>query len=426
MSLLGKVLVVLNLLGVAGVAVLGAMDYGKRQAWSYAVFREELLLRGLPLDKDERDAEHKLLILDKFHEETKKELFPQGNPVLTQLEEVNRVKNEVQGQIQQAGDNNKQMLACAEVLLPFAVTAADRDRLLAIRTHLATDKGRDEYKKQLEQAFHDGVAAADPKSPRKEKLDLREGFEESLYLQRGELSGPFVDALFAVKDFGPKSNFDQAFGTAVENMGAVLRKEVEELFAPALNDKLSAEQRKQQIAHLLFGLADRRGAGPLADGKAPPAGDLMENPDFKRCVTVSGVRAAIAAAHDQALTVARMVPQAEIERSTDRSVFALQHGRYVERLKERAQEIDTETAQLRARTELTNAHEVELKKRRRDFKETDDELVAAQKETAKYMGILRDLASKLDIERIRFRDARRDNQSLEKKIRELEANHPGR
>ena len=38
--------------GVALVALF-AMDYGKRQAWAYSVFRHDLLLQGLPLDDQE-------------------------------------------------------------------------------------------------------------------------------------------------------------------------------------------------------------------------------------------------------------------------------------------------------------------------------------------------------------------------------------
>jgi hypothetical protein len=421
MSLLGKVLVVLNFLGVAGVVVLGAMDYGKRQAWSYAVFREELMLDGLPLNEEERDPKHHLLILDKFHEETRKELFPQ-NPVVTQRKEVERVRNEVTGQIQQAGDNTKQMVACADFLLPLAKTLADRDRFMAIRTHLADDKARDAYKAQLQKAFLAAVAAAEPKDPRKQKMEFREAFEESLYLQRGEIGGPFVDGLFAVKDFGPKSKFDEAWGTALENMGAGLRKEVDNQFDLALDTAVSPEQQKQRIARLLIGLADRRGAAPDAAGKAPPV-DLMENPEFKRALTVCGVRAAVAAVHDQALAVAAMVPQVEIERAKDRSVFALQHGRYLERLKERAAQIDIENAQLLARKELTVAHEEELKKRRRDHKDATDELDAARGETKVWLKMLDDFSTQLDTERVKFRNAREQNQKDEKEIRRLEANH---
>jgi hypothetical protein len=422
MSILGKVLVILNLIGVLAVAVLGAMDYGKRQAWTYAVFRAELMLRGLPLDKEkeERDTDA-LLILAKFHDETRKELFPQGKAVDTQREEVERLQGEVKNQIQTAGSNDKQMLVCAEVLLPFAQTNADRDRLLDIRTHLADEKAQAAYKAQLELAFRD--AGTEPKAPRKEKLTFREAFEESLYLQRGEITGPFVEALFALPKFDASANFDKSYAAAVENIGTSLRKEVEDLFTAALDKKVSSEQQKQRIARLLFGLADRRGAVPQADGKAPPPGDLMENAEFKRALTVCGVKAIVTAVQDQALAVAKMIPEIETERGIDRSVFALQHGRYVERIKDAALQIDIETAQLQSRQELTTAHEQELKKRRRDVKDTEDELAEARDKTAKWMTMLRDLADKLDAERLKFRDRRQDNQRLEREIRVLEANH---
>ena len=47
------VLIVLNIVAALGFTVLLAMDYSKRQAWSYAVFKHDLGLMGLPLQEEE-------------------------------------------------------------------------------------------------------------------------------------------------------------------------------------------------------------------------------------------------------------------------------------------------------------------------------------------------------------------------------------
>src|SRR5215471_11112220 len=53
MSMLGKVLACLNVLVAIALAVLVALDYGKRQAWAYSVFRHDLAVKGIPLNPEE-------------------------------------------------------------------------------------------------------------------------------------------------------------------------------------------------------------------------------------------------------------------------------------------------------------------------------------------------------------------------------------
>jgi hypothetical protein len=209
MSLLGKVLLVLNLIAAVAVAVLGAMNYGKRQEWAHAVFREDRAIWGLPLNAEERDKDQVLLV-NKFHEDDLKEQFPQ-QPVKTQIEEVERKQKEVEKQIDElVSDRNKQLVECARILLPFARTNGDRDRYLGVLALLdttgkdekAVKDGWDKYGKQLDVAYTAGRAhTAKPPKPRKEDTTwtFRELFEESLYLQRGELGGPFVDAMFRLQ-----------------------------------------------------------------------------------------------------------------------------------------------------------------------------------------------------------------------------------
>src|SRR5262249_13446498 len=46
MSTLGKILIILNILAGAGFGALVLLDYNKRQAFSYAVFRNDLAIQG--------------------------------------------------------------------------------------------------------------------------------------------------------------------------------------------------------------------------------------------------------------------------------------------------------------------------------------------------------------------------------------------
>jgi hypothetical protein len=62
MSLFGKILAVLNLLGAAGLIYFASADYAKRQAWAHAYTRAELLLNGIPLDEKELDSSSQLAV----------------------------------------------------------------------------------------------------------------------------------------------------------------------------------------------------------------------------------------------------------------------------------------------------------------------------------------------------------------------------
>src|SRR5437763_2090598 len=100
MSLFGKLLAVLNVLAAAAVVYLAAADYGKRRAWSYSLFRHELALNGLPIDRDELD-EDGAPIADKITDEALREMFSPvgGDARPTQEAEVDRLQQQLQRRI---------------------------------------------------------------------------------------------------------------------------------------------------------------------------------------------------------------------------------------------------------------------------------------------------------------------------------------
>src|SRR5579872_5570512 len=181
MSLLGKILVVLNVFGMILLVLLGVLDYGKRQTWEYANYRHDLAIDGLPLHKEEVDAQGHLKYLS-VGEQTQKDLFPKGEPVTTQKEEVERVQKKLQGKISAATDKQQQSVLTATFLLPLAGTNAQREWLLSIRRYLADDKTTKQLKDDLQKAYEGAVA--DNKADPKKEIDA--AFDQRLTIMGGE------------------------------------------------------------------------------------------------------------------------------------------------------------------------------------------------------------------------------------------------
>src|SRR5262245_41333044 len=130
MSLLGKILALLNFFGVVALMVLAFMDYSKRQAWAYSVLRHDLAVRGLPLDDKERgpQADPDQPLVSQLSEATLKDMFSQvgGDPKATQVGEVDRVKSLWQNKIASLPDRPA-LLTLSRMLLPLADTYPERE-----------------------------------------------------------------------------------------------------------------------------------------------------------------------------------------------------------------------------------------------------------------------------------------------------------
>src|SRR5262245_29681420 len=116
MSLLGKILAFLNVLGVVGVLALGAMTYSKKQAWANAVALQELRLRGLPLDEKELDNQGVPLV-ENLNDDNVKALLG-GRFVRTQADEVEYAHAQLKN-LETAGTQQDQIKALAAALVPF-------------------------------------------------------------------------------------------------------------------------------------------------------------------------------------------------------------------------------------------------------------------------------------------------------------------
>ena len=123
MSIAGKILAVFNVLAaLAAFIYFLPTAWGTRQSWAYASYRHDLVLDGLPLDKDEKDTEGYLLV-DKMSDTTRKQVFQNaGTPVNTQMDEIDKVRNDLQ---------QAQPARLAEILANMARSGPERDDVKA-------------------------------------------------------------------------------------------------------------------------------------------------------------------------------------------------------------------------------------------------------------------------------------------------------
>ena len=147
MSLLGKVLIVLNLLAAAAFTYVTLDNYGKRQALTSAAVVRHIQLHGLPVEPspkpDGLDDDRVALAFeldnrpyDTVRKKTLDEAIPRGDdifggePVSSQTDEVNRVKAKVLAHIAAQGAATAQWQRA--YLLAIARTGAERDGINAI------------------------------------------------------------------------------------------------------------------------------------------------------------------------------------------------------------------------------------------------------------------------------------------------------
>src|SRR5688572_6670828 len=113
MSVLGKVLAVLNIVAALAFVYLATQVRGARQAWSYAAFRHELVLDGVPLDAEVKDRDG-TPVVERLTPATLGQL---GGVARTLREEAERRKAELRGEIDQAGDDAAKRRKLEEILL---------------------------------------------------------------------------------------------------------------------------------------------------------------------------------------------------------------------------------------------------------------------------------------------------------------------
>lgn len=132
MSLLGKILAVLNIAAAGAFLYLAIQDYGVRQAWSYAVLRYDVALNGLPVDKEDRDDKGQPRYLN-MNENLARELT--GKPdLVTQADALQDLRSNLLNKVEDTNIKGTKVDKFVQLLLPLAETAAEREQLIEYKS----------------------------------------------------------------------------------------------------------------------------------------------------------------------------------------------------------------------------------------------------------------------------------------------------
>ena len=422
MSLLGKILAILNVLGAIGFGALAALDYGKRQSWEYVNLQHDLNIVGLPLTDGEKDPSTGRS--RDLTEQAKKDIFGGQNPVSSQVAEVKRVKALLDSKLS-AGDPRAQTVGFAAVLEPLADTDADRERLQAVRKHLGDDKSAAQLHDDLLAAYK---AATDRKRPQPQGKKFEEAFAEEVFARRGEPKQPFEEALLAAFKAKPGQPFDDAYNAALESVRAGLQARYEAAFREAAQGertgsegapaaKLAPGEQRAAVARLLVGLAET--VAQAEGGQAPPAFDLAA-PPYKRVVAVVGLQAALREVERETGVLTRMLADLGIEAQREAALFGAANARLAEDARDRAARVARLTdlvsdrqQQLARQRELASQSAARVEEFTKDLKDE-------RERTAEDLKKLRELSTELYKYRVAGRDAAATNQKHEQEIRGLE------
>ena len=131
MTILGKLLAIANVLAAVGFLYLAATDWALRHKWTYAVYRHQLTMDGLPVDEAEIDPADDAPHVAKLSEKTLQDIFKQagGPPVKTQKDAVQRAQSDFKATIDGLADDKAKRERLASLLLPLARTRGERDEL---------------------------------------------------------------------------------------------------------------------------------------------------------------------------------------------------------------------------------------------------------------------------------------------------------
>ncbi len=484
MTILGKVLAFLNILGVTTFLVLASMDLARKESWREANYRHDLLSYGLPLndklltDKEQPQAE---LVGDpKQPNQRLKDLFPQ-NPVNTQVMEVQRVQQVFEGELQKVADNKaRHVVLFCQYLLPLATHFEEREELILIRANLATEEKAKALKTALQQAFKLGLNAMKKTEERAQEVGGPEGDKlkrpfEQHYLEAvqggldkrpfegGPDKRPIVKLFLGILPTGGGKTFAEAaskfdetsFLRDVRNDQA---KTFEELFDSVYDDLLRSLYDKLKARFYEHFEAARDGKvidrskpaqGPASpslrvqtspdDQKkavarllfnlvevAPRASNqprparIWEDPDYKRVINVVGLETLGQEIEQQARLYQDMINEVTADIKREHENFALVHRDLVEQLKDRAGRIGYLDALLKRNIDAVEAAKDVVKRRQVDVDYYVAELDKVRKETADRLADLTRLETQLFKIRLEVRDATRLNQEYQRQLNQME------
>jgi hypothetical protein len=421
MSLFGKILTILNLLGAAALVYLASVDYGVRQQWAYVAFRYELMLQGIPLDGNQLEKRG-IPVVELLSDEVLRETFANvgGAPSRTQLDEVASVRTRIDAAVAaQQTDKRAQSVVLANILMPFADTLLERDEYLAIQAHLVDAKTlqalKNRYQVALTEAKRPGAAGVD--------RTFEMAFRLAVRAQGGVPSEAYTNWMAAKlpRDAAAAVNLEALFNDALESQRQVMLNRLDTLFAAALTTaeqsasagpdrpKNSQSSQRAAIARLLFGLSTSLAASP------------DELPRYQaRVYVVCGIKTGLNAI--AARTAALRAIESQISSATDdeRTQFLSDEFVLLEEARRIAARWREEQASIAENTTNLNRQAVTVKGRIADVEKAEAELKTALGVTEEALKELREVTERARQARIQARDLLGKLSEREQLIRALE------
>jgi hypothetical protein len=470
-SLLTIVLFVLNIAAALAFGYLVLLDYSTRQRWSYAIFRDDLVLWGLPLQEEETTlsgsqatrppahvdperikkeaADRGVRVSDKFqavHEvvgqrikpsqltdEVLKELFKGvGQPVRTLEEEVDRVQKTFLADVEKAAaelseaakTEQAKRARLRDLLLPLAPSpwqidvvdkkigaarAADLDRLLA-------DAGQ-------RYVLVNTLRLLEERLPTVPRNDSEENVKD-VARRKALLDGSADPTVVKLEDLRAlmTERFEHARG------GGALSEPKKQL---ADMDKESYS-RRANIAYLLLAVSKARKPANTAEPLYPQGSE--------RVAVVVGLYEYGSAANEliQALLLAEQRTLQTLAEDRDgypvraggkletTPAFVGRHRELIQRIVDVVGEIKDQESRLSRLEELEAKHKKQYEGRKEHYDDVVAKLLAARRETSLQAVELRRLEQQLFRAQLDLADAARTNEVLEQQIRAAERSARGR
>lgn len=377
MSLIGKILIVLNLLALVGFLVLAGMVSSKRQVWSYNAFLHDLALNSLPVDDKDLNVRGRPRVKDVSDDTATK--ISNDKSIKTLEVALDKARDALLGKLEDPNlkDEVKEQLFCDALM-----------RLAPVVEMPKLNEERDDSGKAL---------APEEKKARQEENVTRLLRERKALLERRAQ---------------PRKKYDD------------LRARLEEYFEQAKNPKATDPQfqdlekgldvKKARIARLLVVLAD------FPPDPAASQDDPLNAPAWKRLYAVLGAKAFKQALDDQAHAWELMAAQVAYLREKERVAFETAYEQLQTFLLGRDLELralgDFNRSREAQRTEQesrTNAQVAKVDKARAD-------LTASQNETAKKLEELAKRRDALFEARVKLREFGKNNLKLHDQVRDLE------
>ena len=356
MSLLGKLLLFVNVLMAAGFLYVAGIDWGKRRAWADAVLQHQLVIDGLPVDDQDKDREGNPKAKD-VRDVALQQLFQRagagGEIAHTQVDEVNKVKGKVQQWVEDPAVKGTKAQKLAVVLMQLSPSIEDYEKLKKRAADPeANDPPEDQLQAALDQAFADAV--------------------------------------------GTKTTIRNPDGTTQEK------------------DRPAAE-RRQVICHLLFAMSR-----VLAQAEEQPPQNLMASKAYQRIVAVCGLETCAGEVSDQVALAQRLTEDVRAGMARDRDRFLVADRSLLAQIEDLSEKVERQRAFLKGQNDLKDSQQKLVDIRRLEVDRLEKELYAAQEATKEELKTQARMEAQLFKSRREQRDAFEKNLQLEQQLRSLE------